>query len=269
MFILFIQQMVLPPTKSHGTSISASFSKYNDPDRWWVASIPATNTEAVTVKYVIYISDSDLASGFGRIGVNGYVINWTEGDDAGFSYTTQALPVEMVSFTGKEVRGENLLSWQTATEINNEVFEIEHSEDSRLWKKIGTVKGNGTSLTAQSYDFIHSNPAAGLNYYRLRQVDYDGMYEFSEIIAVINRQKEIAVKVYPNPALEKLVVQGDKDMTGMKLVITNMAGQVVIEKTLGSHRMELPVASLRNGTYVYQIINAQGLIEISRIFEKI
>lgn len=75
------------PTKSNGTSVNGSFSKYSEPDRTWFGTIPSQSMGTL-VKYVFYISDSDLASAWGRVGFNGYVTSWTEGDDPGFSYLT-------------------------------------------------------------------------------------------------------------------------------------------------------------------------------------
>lgn len=78
------------PTKSNGTSVGGTFSNFSDPNRTWTVDIPSSaNTAGTTVEYVFYISNSDLASGFGRVTPGGgYQTTWTEGDQAGYTYTT-------------------------------------------------------------------------------------------------------------------------------------------------------------------------------------
>ena len=93
-----------------------------------------------------------------------------------------ALPVELTKFAGSVVEESYLLYWQTSSELNNEKFEIEESLDGRTFQKIGEVKGNGTSSEQHDYHFKVENPKEGISYYQLKQVDFDGGFEHSNII---------------------------------------------------------------------------------------
>ncbi len=110
-----------------------------------------------------------------------------------------ALPVEMLYFEGAEEGGAVQLDWATATEIDNDHFEVQRSQDGRDWEVIGVVNGAGTTVEEQVYDFSDFKPYVGNSYYRLRQVDYDGKFAYTDIILVNVRLEPISLNVYPNP----------------------------------------------------------------------
>jgi len=99
-----------------------------------------------------------------------------------------ALPVELVGFTAKEYMGNVLLNWITASEINNDYFEIYWSKDAINWEVIGNKKGAGNSNIVNSYFYKHLNTEVN-NYYKIKQVDYDGNSKFSKIIYVPTKEK--------------------------------------------------------------------------------
>lgn len=119
------------------------------------------------------------------------------------------LPVELVSFTGREQDGQVLLKWETASEQNNDYFLIEHSVDGKTFAAIGEVAGAGTISTTQYYNFAHRNPAYPDNYYRLKQVDFDGAFEYSDVILVRLdselESEDIDFVMYPNPTSQNSV----------------------------------------------------------------
>lgn len=99
-------------------------------------------------------------------------------------YSTVApLPAELTSFTATPVQNKINLEWTTATEINNDFFQIERSADGRNFKPLSLIPGFGNSTTRQTYEFLDQAPLAGINYYRLTQVDFDGTETKSEIIS--------------------------------------------------------------------------------------
>lgn len=129
---------------------------------------------------------------------------------------TSLLPVELVRFTGKFIppsggsEGGVLLEWETASELNNEGFHVERSTDGREWLEIGFVAGNGTTTATQRYAFFDEKPlptpfeaGRGVNYYRLRQTDFDGKEEFSPVVAIdfpsFNDLESLVLQVFPNP----------------------------------------------------------------------
>ncbi len=113
--------------------------------------------------------------------------------------SSSPLPVEMLHFNGVENQGVVNLDWATATEIDNDHFEVQRSQDGRDWEVIGVVNGAGTTVEEQVYDFSDFKPYVGNSYYRLRQVDYDGKFAFTDIILVNVRLEPISLNVYPNP----------------------------------------------------------------------
>jgi hypothetical protein len=88
------------------------------------------------------------------------------------------LPIELLSFSAEVLPGEVLLHWSTATEINNDFFTLERSEDAFAWEIIGQVQGAGTTSQTMHYTFSDRQPLEGLSYYRLKQTDFDGTYEY-------------------------------------------------------------------------------------------
>lgn len=112
------------------------------------------------------------------------------------------LPITLVEFDGVEVTKGIQLSWSTASELNNEFFEVEYSTDGENWKYLAKIDGAGTSKELNDYGYLHRSPQNGNNYYRLKQVDFNGEYTFSDIINVNIKKADIPsleMEVYPNP----------------------------------------------------------------------
>ena len=109
------------------------------------------------------------------------------------------LPVELVDFSAAKNEDDVLLKWQTASETNNEGFEIEHGTDGRNWDYIGFIDGHGNATETHDYTFLHKGPSHGMNYYRLRQIDSDGQSDYSEIRSVAFENLNGPIKVFPQP----------------------------------------------------------------------
>jgi hypothetical protein len=129
-------------------------------------------------------------------------------DDVNVVCATLQLPVEWLSFDVFPAMDglSNQLKWITATEVNNDSFTVQRSLDAVNWQDIGTVDGSGNSLTEKSYVFIDKSSPLGLCYYRIRQTDYNGERNYSEIRS-ISRTGSTALSLYPNPAAQKVAVQ--------------------------------------------------------------
>ncbi len=170
------------------------------------------------------------------------------------------LPVELTDFTVQTDNKSAYLNWQTASEINNDFFSIEHSLDGISFRKIGEVKGNGTTNTAQNYSYTHFTPTNQLNYYRLKQIDFDGAFEYSEIRA-IELKKTDDIQIFPTLASDKITVdRGTHNANDMILHVYNMTGQLVLSQTLpaGVANTELNITNLHLGTYFIKIQNREG-----------
>lgn len=114
--------------------------------------------------------------------------------EAAMTYTfTTPLPIELISFDGENVSNSNLLEWSTASEINNDYFLLEISEDGYNWEDLARVSGSGNSTQVISYRFSDMNYKNVVNYYRLSQVDFDGRSETFNIISIDNSSEPLEV----------------------------------------------------------------------------
>jgi hypothetical protein len=159
------------------------------------------------------------------------------------------LPVELTSIQANYTKSGVELDWQTASEQNNAYFQVEHSENGHAFRTIGEIPGNGTTTTASQYHFLHHAPSPGINYYRLKQVDYDGHSEYSRIISAVARQ-EAELEVFPNPTDGPLFVSNHgQDATA---IVIDLTGSKVLEQPIPENGM-LYLRDLPNGIYFIEI----------------
>ena len=162
------------------------------------------------------------------------------------------LPIELLSFTGKNREGKNILQWTTASELNNEYFTLEKSSNDQRFESIGTIKGAGNSTQIESYSFTDSKPLLGTNYYRLKQTDFNGETTNSKIIALHNQpDKNIELLISPNPANNFINVLYQNPNENDEINIHNILGKIVIKST-GLNKVD--VSELENGIYNVQVI---------------
>lgn len=141
------------------------------------------------------------------------------------------LPIELLSFTGENTSKGNNLKWVTATEINNDYFTLERSIDGRSFKSIAQIKGAGNSTQDLAYNFLDVWAAEGINYYRLKQTDFDGKFTYSNIIAIRSVKTDELFSVYPNPNSGSFVFAiKEFGKEGYGIRITNSIGQTVFSR---------------------------------------
>lgn len=161
--------------------------------------------------------------------------------------TESLLPVELISFTG-EIRGKtHLLEWITASEMQNDYFDIERSSDAGFFESIGRVSGAGNSQVVNHYTFTDEQPLNGLNYYRLKQTDYNGKTTFSKVVA-LRHQVSGQVSIYPNPAGDVLNISGLTGENTPYQVVNNL-GQVMLSGVISSPTAPIGIESLARGIY--------------------
>jgi hypothetical protein len=106
-----------------------------------------------------------------------------------------ALPISLISFTGKNVGVDNELKWVTASEKNNNYFTIEKTIDGTVFDILGVINGAGTSNAILDYQFTDYNVSSTLNYYRLKQTDYDGVFKYTDLISIDNRSSKVEKQI--------------------------------------------------------------------------
>lgn len=169
------------------------------------------------------------------------------------------LPIELLYFHA-EAEGDVVRTfWETATEINNDYFAVERSDDGYTWDDVGTLKGAGNSTSPQVYSLMDSAPLSGLSYYRLRQVDFDGTFAHSEIRAVFFDQTAgQSLMLYPNPTHREVTVHlNGIDADIETLSIFNLVGQELWKQHGQGQSIEkVDLSSLPSGTYLVQVQSA-------------
>lgn len=169
------------------------------------------------------------------------------------------LPVTIITFDAFMEESQVHLSWVTTTEINNDRFEIERSADGKKFEKIGEVLASSDLAAEKYYRYIDPAPLSGINYYRLKQLDHDGKFAYSKMVAVKFLEDE-DFSIYPNPSHDRVNIKSPKILT--KLEVVNMLGITVITVPVSSNHLPVDVSSLQPGLY---IMKAGGT---SKIFVK-
>lgn len=176
--------------------------------------------------------------------------------------TAATIPVTLTDFKTL-LNCQPALNWVTETEINSDRFEIERANlNNSNWIKIGAVAANGNTSVKYEYDFIDKNlnTSSEKVLYRLKIIDKDGQYKYSEVLAVFSNCKTQQLVVYPNPAKTgKLFIS----ITGLggntEASLLTITGQVILAKVVNNGTNYLNISSIANGVYVLNIKDENGL----------
>ncbi len=176
-------------------------------------------------------------------------------------YGSDPVPVELTSFTAITAKDEVELNWSTATETNNQGFQVEKMNAAGTFEQIGYVAGFGTTTEPKAYSFIDSKLDAGTYSYRLKQIDFDGSFEYSDVVEV-----EVSIPAvysldqnYPNPFNPSTTIKYSIAEDGfVKLAVYNMLGEEVATivnttQKAGKYEVNFNASQLSSGVYVYRI----------------
>lgn len=163
------------------------------------------------------------------------------------------LPIELISFNARAMGRDALLEWTTATEIDNDRFEVERSTDGIAWSTVRTVPGTGNSLVPIAYELLDPSPPAGTDYYRLRQVDFDGAARYSGIVSVTFDATGLPM-VWPQPCDGAFTLRMDP---GERLSITDLLGQAVAftSRPLAEDAVEVSILRPATGPYLVRSLD--------------
>lgn len=179
----------------------------------------------------------------------------------GSGTTNSVLPVEFSSLTAVRIKAGSQVSWTTSSEDNNSGFVVERRTDGEQnFQELDFIPGYGTTLEEQHYEYIDDSPAAGMNYYRLKQLDFDGQFAYSTIVTVVADERKFnTIDIYPNPTNQGFTTANIVSAEGgaQSIIVTNVAGQVVLrqrtELTEGLNTVRISTGNLSRGTYLLQV----------------
>ncbi|WP_242929426.1 T9SS type A sorting domain-containing protein [Pontibacter vulgaris] len=187
------------------------------------------------------------------------------------------LPVELVYFKGKTTESGVSLEWRTASEIDNKHFEVERSADGKTFEQIAIVEGHGNSVTPINYTLTDTSPLGGTSYYRLKQVDFSGPYEYSPIIAITRESinaHTIELSVAPNPCQNgdcTLSIRKPAGSQETRVQLKDISGRVVYEQLVNgqSETVELPMQDLAKlkGLYILSATSGNAVMHKRVVLE--
>jgi len=173
---------------------------------------------------------ANLNAGSYYLAIEGYSSGAAGAYDVEVTTTCEfsVLPVELVFFTGESNDRKNVLSWQTASELNNDYFVLERSTDGLIFNQIAIIEGNGTTQEINNYSHIDDNYSATTNYYRLKQVDFNGHTKEYDMIALLFQTDfDDGLSIFPNPSNGILTVSVNKHLASPIIIVQNELGQTI------------------------------------------
>ncbi len=168
------------------------------------------------------------------------------------------LPVKWLDFTAQ--KGDNktiVLNWSTSQELNNDHFNIERSIDGANYTTIGSMPAAKSFNNVEAYTFTDTHPYEGINYYRLKQVDKDGKFDYSKTVLMGIDGSTSLWQVYPNPAGNNTALYVKTNLAKMQVVLTDVSGKVLYTNQLSAvatgQKIDIPVNNLAKGVYLLKV----------------
>lgn len=166
--------------------------------------------------------------------------------------SSEPLPVELTRFNAAANGQGVTVEWATASEKNNDRFEVQRSTTGEAFETIGTVKGQGSTSSAHEYIFVDSHPLSGLSYYRLRQVDTDGTTAYSPVVTV---QRTPEATAYPNPSAGSITLPVSSG--AIRYRVLNNVGQTLLSGQAAGNE-QLDISRLPKGPFFLELTTATG-----------
>ena len=230
-----------------------------------------------TTQYILFTVDIDANA------VNGRTIDVTSTAFTKFTFSAgnktgtnpvpasnaSSLPIKLINFSATRQNNQTQLTFSTATEENNDFFAIERSGNGTDFRTIGKVNGAGTTTSIQNYTFMDETPLSGINYYRLKQVDFDSLFTYSPVVNVVFDRKA-GILLAPTPVQDQLRVELDEMLQeDANLQLFDFAGRLVKTGVLLAENtvFNVEVANLTPGNYVIRVV--RGQTTLTKQFQKL
>ncbi|CAN5799231.1 hypothetical protein BH11BAC3_BH11BAC3_12120 [soil metagenome] len=198
------------------------------------------------------------------------LINGLSNNEAAFVWKLGdvVLDVKLLSFNGKNEGVENVLNWTTASETNNDHFEIERSPNGISFNSIGAIKGVGNSSTQQHYSFADQQPKTGNNYYRLKQVDVDGKFSYSKTITINNNENKPFVTIYPNPTSGNSAIDLGRNYDHVTVIVSDIHGKKISESAHTQSQLIPIKIDAPAGVYFIKVMSNNAMITTQKIIRQ-
>ncbi|MBI3521038.1 MAG: T9SS type A sorting domain-containing protein [Bacteroidetes bacterium] len=271
---------VLPPvvstsfaclTSSSSVNLTATASTTSTPTYSWTTSTGTINSGSNTLSANVKSPATYTFTAY-----NGAVANGCSTQTVVTLTTTNCnlLPIELVSYSAKRINEEVKLDWQTLSEKGNDYFIVERSLNGIDFEEVKKIKGGGNSVRLINYAAIDQHPYNQITYYRLKQVDYNGQYVYSDIVSVdADNTKAFISNIYPNPTNSNFDFEFYSPINGeLVYEITDYTGRVLISKAYtvesGHSTLNTIMEELPNGVYFLKVyFNKKDFYSINKIFK--
>ncbi len=246
-----------------GTPISidaSNFSNFDPPSGWNVTGNTVSNPQNV--------GGTEIDANFFTTSIDGpldeVTIVATKASNSNSTVTTAIyalrycnflLPIELAKFEARASKADAEINWVTASESNNDYFEVEHSTDGVSFTRLTFIQGAGFSDVPVSYQYRHKNIPDGDNFYRLKQIDFDGSHTYSEI-AHVHQENSSQLEIFPNPVVDYL--NFSHAIHESSIQIYDVHGRL-LEETL-AEKNQIDVSHLSTGIYVIKTQEGMGRI---------
>lgn len=191
-----------------------------------------------------------------------FTLDWTLSSGATLGCTP--LPIELLSFTGKNDGKRNIIEWTTSTEINNDHFNLERSIDGKNFESFANINGAGNSTSTINYIMQDNHPYNGLTYYRLKQTDFNGNYSYSKVISIESKVSNVELSnVRPNPTTNDIMFDFYSSTSGkLNIQVIDFTGRIVINEdvyvTDGKTTLNGKMNDLAKGIYSLKVTFGQN-----------
>jgi|GEM_PF-4734486 len=173
----------------------------------------------------------------------------------------EVLPVEYTSITAKPYKNGINIEWTTVSETNNDRFEIHRSIDGKSFEKITELAGSGNSYARNEYQYLDTDAQIGINYYRIKQVDFDGKYDYSKVVSLMNRESNITVA--PTSTYDLFTITVDQEANS-DIYVYNIAGQMVTSLSNISGVQTIDASAYSKGTYIVTVVT-NGITQTEKV----
>ena len=183
------------------------------------------------------------------------------------------LPIALTEFTGEHINTVNHLKWKTSNESNNNFFEVERSADGANFATLGRVLAHGTTSETHAYTFDDVKPFAGKNYYRLKQVDFNGEIHYTQTIIIEVKRNGGGLFIQPNPATSVINYNFFVNEASIATIqVLDVNGKIIITNkknvTEGENIFDMDIQSLPKGVYILQIVETSGTSQTQRFIKE-